>query len=117
MNDDDLKFSELREEGRTYLTSVFTHGSINLERKLPSRSITGSGSKAKNGLGREGHLHAFFERTRWVENYSGNARKNRCRNDRGRVLGSGSDRLARTSQAMAVSAGSLQSGLRGVQPV
>ncbi|MBY5554143.1 Shedu immune nuclease family protein [Rhizobium leguminosarum] len=39
MNDDDVKFFELRKEGRTYLTSVFTHGSINPERRRNIRWV------------------------------------------------------------------------------
>lgn len=39
MNEDDLKFFELRKEGRTYLTSVFAHGSINLERRRNVRWV------------------------------------------------------------------------------
>ncbi|TBF89679.1 Shedu immune nuclease family protein [Rhizobium leguminosarum] len=39
MNDDDVKFFELRKEGRTYLTSVFTHGSINPKRRRNIRWV------------------------------------------------------------------------------
>lgn len=39
MNDDDVKFFELRKEGRTYLTSVLTHGSINPERRRNIRWV------------------------------------------------------------------------------
>ncbi|WFT84351.1 Shedu immune nuclease family protein [Rhizobium leguminosarum] len=39
MNDDDVKFFELRKEGRAYLTSVFTHGSINPERRRNIRWV------------------------------------------------------------------------------
>lgn len=39
MNDDDAKFYELRKEGRAYLTKVFTHGSINPERRRLIRGV------------------------------------------------------------------------------
>jgi hypothetical protein len=33
MNDDDAKFFALRKEGKTYVSKVFTHGAISLERR------------------------------------------------------------------------------------
>lgn len=39
MNDDDAKFFELRKEGKAYLTKVFTHGSINPERRRLIRGV------------------------------------------------------------------------------
>ncbi|WP_164836986.1 Shedu immune nuclease family protein [Sinorhizobium meliloti] len=39
MNDDDAKFYELRKEGKAYLTKVFTHGSINPERRRLIRGV------------------------------------------------------------------------------
>ncbi len=33
MSDDDAKFFELRKEGKTYLSKVFTHGAINVQRR------------------------------------------------------------------------------------
>lgn len=39
MNDDDAKFFELRKEGKAYLTKVFTHGSLNPERRRLVRGV------------------------------------------------------------------------------
>ncbi|MEB3042047.1 Shedu immune nuclease family protein [Rhizobium mulingense] len=39
MNDDDAKFFELRKEGKAYLTKVFTHGSIDVERRRLIRGV------------------------------------------------------------------------------
>lgn len=39
MSDDDAKFFELRKEGKAYLTKVFTHGSINPERRRLIRGV------------------------------------------------------------------------------
>jgi hypothetical protein len=39
MNDDDAKFFELRKEGKAYLTKVFSHGSINPERRRLIRGV------------------------------------------------------------------------------
>ena len=43
MSDDDAKFFELRQEGKTYLSKVFTHGVSNLAALIHERSDFGIG--------------------------------------------------------------------------
>lgn len=39
MGEDDAKFFQLRREGRTYLTKVFTHGTINPEKRRLAHGV------------------------------------------------------------------------------
>jgi hypothetical protein len=49
VNDDEARFFELRKEGKTYLSKVFTHGAINLERRRLAHAVFEGAGRAVLG--------------------------------------------------------------------